>query len=570
MTSNTEYFTSEQVDEQIEHLHQRSTPHEQTDEAHLVDMLQRHYRVSLVPEDRAALAHARQRILDGLGNEDTLDHESPFVNGSELRPIAHPKRVGRARFLSSLAAVLMVGVLLGSWLIVTHMATTSHSASGTAQNKSLYTIHSSIAYRLDGMTGKVLWQHPVPTKKQSDPNHGGSASLQVINSVVYAVLDFDIYSLDARNGKQIWHVTNTGKREYLSFAVDQERLYLLSADGTFSALDATNGAPLWHNTTFLQQNSLEFHVLHSNLYTEISGSTLGDQKLVALDGATGNVRWNYPLSDGSLSDLPLVANGVVYFSSGNILSAVNEQNGNKIWERRVSTIGGFGTLYVANDILYANGYNIYPFDRINEAIYALAVHSGQILWISQPDFNAFQLPITDGLLLAWRQHNGNYSIAGVDTRTGKAVWQVPFTCNSLSHDVENPQIVNLSCGVSWSEVINGTWYVLESDSQPQKGGQGSQEIYSLKSFDPRTGQLLSEHPLESSQGNPEVMGASNGLLYVNIGVPRTANTIPYTDTIFVAYYLNDATQAWRHAMPPFPAPQGANTSPNTSGVVLAP
>jgi hypothetical protein len=57
---------------------------------------------------------------------------------------------------------------------------------------------------------------------------------------------------------------------------------------------------------------------------------------------------------------------------------------------------------------------------------------------------------------------------------------------------------------------------------------------------------------------------------VALGVPRTANTIPYTDTIFVAYHLNDATQAWRHVMPPFPAPQGANTSPNTSGTVLVP
>lgn len=570
MTSNNEYFTSEQVDEQIEQLHQRSTSHEQTDEASLVDMLQRRYRVSLVVGDRAALAHARQRLLDGLGNEDTLDHESPLVTISELRPIAHPKRVRRARFLSSLAAVLVVGVLLGSWLIVTHMATPSHITSGTAQKKSLYTIHSGIAYRLDGITGKVIWQHPVPTKKQSDPNHGGTASLQVINSVLYAMLDFDIYALDAGDGKQIWHITNSSKKEYFSFAVDQERLYLLSADGTFSALDATNGAPLWHNTTFLQQGSLEFHVLNGNLYTEISGSPLGDQKLVALDGATGHVRWTYPLSDGSLFNVPLVANGVVYFSSGNILSAVNEQDGNKLWEKRVSARGSVGTLSVANDILYANGYLLYPFDRTNEAIYALAVHNGHILWTSPPDFNAFPLPITDGLLLAWRQHNGNYSIAGVDPRTGQAVWQVPFPCNAILRDVENPQRVNPSCRVSWSEVINGKWYVLESDSQPQKGGQDSQETYSLKSFDPRTGQLLSEHPLESNQSNLDVMGASNGLLYVNTGVPRTANTIPYTDTIFVAYYLNDATQAWRHVMPPFPAPQGANTSPNTSGVVLAP
>jgi outer membrane protein assembly factor BamB len=570
MTPDNEYFTSDQIDEQIEHLHQQNTSHEQTAEAQLVDMLQRHHRVSLVPEDRAALAHARQRILDGLGHNALSDHTSLPVRGSEIRQIAHPQRVRRARFLSSLAAVLVVGVLLGSWLLVTHMATSSRPASGTVQKKSLYTIHSSIAYRLDGITGKVIWQHSVPTKKQSDPNYGGIASLQVINAVVYAVLDFDIYALDARSGKQLWHITNTSQKAYLSFDVDQERVYLFSADDTFSALDATNGALLWHNTTFLQQNSLEFHVLHGNLYTEISGPASGDQKLVALDSATGNVRWKYPLADGSLSGFPFVAHGVAYFSSGNILSAVNEQSGKTIWETSVSAVRGFEILFVENDILYTNGYTTYPFNRINEAIYALAAHTGHILWTSDPAFNAFRLPITGGLLLAWGQRNGSYSIAGVDIRTGKAAWQVHLTCNFISRGVENPQILNPSCSVSWSDVIQGKWYVLESDSQPQKGGHGFQEINTLKSFDPGTGHLLSEHPLESSQDNLEAMGASNGLLYVNIGVPRTANTIPYTDTIVVAYSLLDATQAWHYVLPPFPAPRGANTSPNTSGVVFAP
>src|SRR5579883_1131057 len=321
MTPNHEYFTSEQVDEQIEQLRKLNTPHEQTDEAQLVNMLQRHYRVSLAPEDRTALAHAHQRILDELGNEDTPDHTSPFADGSKIRPIAHPKRARLTRFLSGLAAVLVVGTLLGSWLVVTQIAKLPRGLSNAGQS-SLYNIHSGVAYRLDGNTGKIIWQHPVPTKKQSDPNHGGIASLQVINAVVYVVLDFDIYALDARNGHQIWHVTNEGKTEYFSFVVDHGRLYLFSLDNTFSALDATSGALLWHNTTFTTQNVSGLRVLNGNLYTQTSGPTRGDQKLWVLDGATGHVRWSYPLSDGSLSGAPLVTNGVVYFSSGNILSAV--------------------------------------------------------------------------------------------------------------------------------------------------------------------------------------------------------------------------------------------------------
>jgi DNA-directed RNA polymerase specialized sigma24 family protein len=64
--------------------------------------------------------------------------------------------------------------------------------------------------------------------------------------------------------------------------------------------------------------------------------------------------------------------------------------------------------------------------------------------------------------------------------------------------------------------------------------------------------------------------ARNGLLYVQINVPRIANTISYTDYLFAAYRLSDGATAWRHAMPPFPAPTSANTAPGTSEPVLAP
>jgi outer membrane protein assembly factor BamB len=557
MTTQNDYFTPEQVDEQIEHLWKLNTPHEQADEAQLVAVLQRHYRVSLGAHDRAALAHAQQRILDGLSNDVLLDHETPFVKGSADHPLVQPGRTRLPRLVSSLAAVLVTGALLVSWLVVTHLAKTPPRGVSSAGQSSLYHIHSGVAYRLDGNTGATMWQHPVPTKKQSDPNHGGSASLQVSNSVVYVVLDFDIYALDARDGHQIWHVTNRGTAEYFSFVVDHGRFYLFSLDNTFSALDASNGTPLWHNTTFTTQNGSGFRVLNGSLYTETSGPTARDHALWALDGATGKVRWSYPLSYGSFD--PLVADGVVYFFSGGIVTAVKEQNGDKIWERSVSAVGG-GMLYIADDVLYVNGR-----DLAGYAVYALSAHNGQILWTSAPEFSVFPLPITGGLLLAQQQHNGNLSIAGLDARTGKVGWQAPLPCNAVRRNPERPQEVIPSCTVSWSAVIDGNWYLLVSDS-----GEGPQGMYIIKRVDPRTGQLLSEHPLASRQDNLGVIGASNGLLFAALGVPRTANNIPYDDTIFVAYHLENATQAWDHVMPPFPAPQGANTSPNTSETVLVP
>jgi outer membrane protein assembly factor BamB len=195
-------------------------------------------------------------------------------------------------------------------------------------------------------------------------------------------------------------------------------------------------------------------------------------------------------------------------------------------------------------------------------IYALDAQTGKFLWSAGPGFNILNIPITQGLLLAAREHNGVYSIAGLDTRTGKATWQVPFQC-AVYHF--GPKLIYPECNALWAEVINGKLYLLESDGQPQ-----NKAVYTLKSFNPGTGQLLADHPLAIEQDSPATIGASNGLLYVRINVPRMANTISYADYVFVAYHLSDGATAWRHTMPPFPAPTSANTSPGTSQSVLAP
>jgi outer membrane protein assembly factor BamB len=555
MASNHEYFTSRHVDEQIEQLQQAGVLDGSTDEAQLVNLLRRYYRVPLAAEDRAALEHARQRITGKESDGDTLD-DAPVVTIHSAGPATRPRGTRLMRFLSGLAAVILVGMLIGSWLVVTHLVGTPPGLAPVGP-KDLYTIHNETAYRLDGSSGKVVWQDRLSTRKQPDARVGSNAYLQVINGVVYAVLDFDIYALDARNGEQIWHVTNHSNNSYFWFVVDNGRLYLYSLDSTFSALNAANGSELWHNTTFKTENGYGFSVRNGNLYTQNSAA----DQLYTLDGATGKVRWSVLLTQGSLIDSPVVENGVVYVSAGTLFYALKEQNGEKIWEQPVPTAGTFDT-YLAGGILYVNG----PASMIESStdvrnIFALNARTGRILWSAGPGYNTLNIPITDGLLLAAREHNGIYSIAGLDPQTGKAAWQAPFQCAVSQFD----RWLYPACSVLWAEVINGKLYLLESAGPPQ-----NKSVYTLKSFDPGTGQLLSEHPLTIEQDNPIAVGASNGFLYLQINVPRIANTISYFDYVFAAYRLSDGAIAWRHAMPPFPAPTSANTAPGTSEPVLAP
>lgn len=560
MESESGYFTAEQVDEQIDQLSRANAtidgPH---DEARLVNALQRYHSTSLQAEDRAALERARQRIAGAARDTGTFGAQTPRVLLPPVRLAVHTRNRRFVRLLSGLAAILLVGILLGSWLVVTHMIATPATIV-PAKPSDLYVVHSDVVYRLDGKSGKVVWQHTLPISKR--PDSGGSAYLQVVNNVVYAVLDFDIYALDAATGRQIWHVVNHTGNAYFYFVVDNGRMYLFSLDNTFSALNAATGSLLWHNTTFLTQNGYGFSVKNGNLYTGNSGGNQID----ALDAATGRFRWSQPMPQGSLSGAPLVENGVVYFSSGNVLYAVHEQNGQRIWAQTLPGSGVLAGEYRTGDadgILYVNSFSaIMESSTDIRNIFALDARTGKLLWSAGPGYNTLNLPATNGLLLAAREHNGVYSLAGLNPRTGKATWQAPFPCGSYHF---GPYLVYPECSAVWTGIIDGKLYLLESDGQPV-----NKPIYALKSFNPATGQLLSEHQLTIKQDSLVTVGSDNGLLYLRVNLPRYANTIYYDDYVFVALRLSNGATAWSHTMPAFPPPTSANTSPGTSAPVLAP
>ena len=272
------------------------------------------------------------------------------------------------------------------------------------------------------------------------------------------------------------------------------------------------------------------------------------------------------MPQGSLFGAPLVENGVVYLLSGNILYAVHEQNGQRIWAQKIPGAGALAGAYRAGDadgILYINSSSfVMEASTDIRNIFALDARTGRLLWSAGPGYNTLNLPITNGLLLAAREHNGVYSLTGLDARTGKVAWQVPFQCGVYHF---GPKLVYPECSAVWTEVIDGKLYLLESDGQP-----GNKQVYTLKSFDPATGRLLSEHQLALEQNFLTAVGADNGLLYLRVNVPRFANTIYYDDYVFVAIRLSDGATAWSHTMPRFPPPTSANTSPNTSAPVLAP
>jgi outer membrane protein assembly factor BamB len=265
----------------------------------------------------------------------------------------------------------------------------------------------------------------------------------------------------------------------------------------------------------------------------------------------------------------------VYAAAGNFVYALNEQSGEKIWKQTVPATSSFATAYLARGVLYVTNVSsdavAGPQTEVR-SFFAYSAQTGQLLWASGSGYGQFfNAPITNGLLFAPREYNGVYSIAGLDAETGQVAWQAPFKCGVSHFD---RQVVP-TCNTIWTAIINGELYLLASDA-PQEG----KASVTIKSFNPETGQNLSataltlqqnsSNLLALAQNSVAVVGASNGLLYIRVGVAKTANDLPYADFIFAAYRLSDGSLAWSHAMPHFPPPTSANTTPNTSQPVLAP
>jgi outer membrane protein assembly factor BamB len=460
-----------------------------------------------------------------------------------------------ARLLSLLVALLLLpSALPGCSVGAPSSIPSARSKLGGPSD--LYLVQNGSAYRLAGSSGKVIWHDHLSVSAQS-----GSTQSQVVNGVMYILFYSDMYALDARNGQQIWHVPNPTPHAYFWFVVDSGHVYLYSLDSTFSALNAADGSTLWHNTTFKTENGSLGSVSDGTLYVPNNSSN----ELVALDSVTGQVRWDAPMPQGSSSQFqaPLVNNGVVYFASGNLLYALNEQSGERIWEQRVPIEGSFAAASLGNGILYVT--NITPIAVADSTstdarnFFAFNAGTGQLLWTSRPaDELLSTVPITDGPLLVSR----GSSIAGLDPQTGRTAWQVPFPC-------AGDQVLSATCTNVWTQVVGGQLDALGSASSPQ-----DQFFYTFNRFNPSTGRLLSEQQLAVTQdnvgGNGGAIGESNGLFYFRIALPRVANNIPYANYSFTAYRLSNGTLAWSQAMPPFPPPISANIAPNTSLPVLAP
>ena len=226
---------------------------------------------------------------------------------------------------------------------------------------------------LDAKTGALLWQYATSGPIYYPPT--------VVDGVVYVgSQDNNIYALNAATGALVWKYT-TGGMVNASAAVANGMVYIGSDDNNLYALNASTGQLVWSYTMAGGASSAP-SVASGKVY-------VGADQVYALNATTGALVWKYPAQ--SSRSTPAFARGVLYVSSyqGSVY-ALNASTGAVIWSH-----DGLGfylhSPVVANGVVYVSSGD-YP------AIAALDISTGTLLWSAYGGNDSSSLTVVNGMV----------------------------------------------------------------------------------------------------------------------------------------------------------------------------
>jgi len=217
-------------------------------------------------------------------------------------------------------------------------------------------------YALDSVTGQKKWKAATFTTSSFT-----SAALGEDGTLYLGDFDGGFYAVKGSTGRLLWQTSLPGSISATpALSLDGTTVYLGTMYGTFHALNAANGQARWTKSFAGPIFSTAAVGSDGTVYFGIFQSTDNgpglpytyDGTFYALDGATGDVKWQFAAGAPVTQAPALAADGTVYAPADDgKVYALDGSTGAKKWELLTAVnalytpavVGGDGTVYFSSD-----------------------------------------------------------------------------------------------------------------------------------------------------------------------------------------------------------------------------
>ena len=469
--NHDEAFPPETIDEQVDQFASVSLHESASPEIKVIQRLAAFYEA-----DQHATERVWKRLEPHLAEDDAaaqpVSRPMATLHGShkKRRPSLQPtwrsaQRTGSSRF-AQVAAVMFVVLLVGSLLLVFHMAQGSRTATRPKQTTQttgqpasppgIYISRSDGVYRLNIQTRKVIWHTHVAGQSlfAGDP--------VVIGDTVYIITDGPVSALDAQTGALRWSHDFQGR--VTDPYVDDGLLYFSTLFPLSSALYAVNPATGTITATYKpKQGEWDSPIVVDGVlyYTAVSAGS-GNAALYAVQLPGEKLLWQQHLSNVSLVPPKgiFVQAGILYVQFNSVehslqqgrIEAFDAHSGNKLW-LPLTLANGVRIVTITNKMIYAASFG--------GELLAFDAHTHALVW--QKPFNVYGIRVASGMLyIEYGRDIGQ--LAALNATTGKLLWQ-----QSKSNGLGLVGIFNgVLYGESWpNDGKDGTIYAFSASNGSQ-------------------------------------------------------------------------------------------------------
>lgn len=183
-----------------------------------------------------------------------------------------------------------------------------------------HTIHA-----LDAITGTELWKFPLGGELEGE--FRASPALAG-NVVVVSNTNKSVFGLNKTDGAKLWTflLSNSVARKIYA---DSDYVYLFTGDNKIVALNAATGSRAWSNDFNINDSVVGNPVMHEGDLFFFTGSS----QLVSFSTTRQKPNWALNVGSTPFEGGPVVYDGALFIVSGQQVGKINAKTGRPIWTR---------------------------------------------------------------------------------------------------------------------------------------------------------------------------------------------------------------------------------------------